>query len=192
MNRAEKTEASQKRILHAAGSAFRKHGLSGVGVDGLAKAARFTSGAFYVHFRSKLDAFLAAIQDGLVDLNRAITDVQEKEGAGWVKAFVTFYLGFKRTCSLGDACTVPVLSSEVERAGKEARRQYEHRMKEIFETLANGLPTDEESTDIEKAYALMALLAGGALLSRTVLDPALSERIAQAVQKSALRMARRA
>ncbi len=55
----QKSGLSRKKMIQAAGAAFREHGVGGVGVDGLAKAADFTSGAFYFHFRSKLDAFVA-------------------------------------------------------------------------------------------------------------------------------------
>ena len=117
-----------------------------------------------------------------------IQEFQTKEGTGWVRAFAAYYLGFKRTCSLEDACTLPVLSSEVERAGDTARASYEQQMKQIFELMAKHLPDDAASSSTEKAYALMALLAGGALLARTVLDPELSAQIAAAVEAHALRL----
>ncbi|MBY0405114.1 MAG: TetR/AcrR family transcriptional regulator [Cyanobacteria bacterium] len=181
----EKSHASRKKMVQAAGKAFRENGFGGIGVDGLAKAADFTSGAFYFHFKSKLDAFIASLEDGLDDLNSGIQQVQENDGDSWVSAFAAFYLGYKRTCELPDACTLAVLSSEIERAGLPARSAYEAKMKLVFESLAQGFSDTPQATSREQALALMALLAGGALLSRTVADSGLSEEIGLAVQKLA-------
>ena len=181
----DKGTASRKKMVHAAGAAFREHGLGGVGVDGLARAADLTSGAFYFHFKSKLDAFVAGLEDGLEDLNAGIQQFQEHEGSSWAAAFAAFYLGFKRTCDLRTACALPVLSSEAERAGAVARQAYEVKMKTVFDSLAQGLNGTPRASSRERALALMALLAGGAMISRTVIDPGLSEEIGAAVQKFA-------
>jgi AcrR family transcriptional regulator len=176
-------------MVQATGAAFREHGLGGIGVDGLAKAAGFTSGAFYFHFKNKLDAFIAGLEESLDSLNTGIRQFQEKEGPAWVAAFASFYLGFKRTCGLGNACALPVLSSEAERAGPEARQAYEVKTKAVFESLDAGLADTPDSTSREKALALMALLAGGAMIARTVVDPELSEEVGAAVQKFARQIA---
>ena len=184
----EKSTQSRKKMVQAAGGAFREHGLGGIGVDGLAKAADFTSGAFYFHFRNKLDAFIAGLEDGLDDLNAGIQQFQKKEGSSWVAAFASFYLGIKRTCDLRSSCALPVLSSEAERAGLAARQAYEAKMKIIFDSLSEGLSEAPQSTSREQALALMSLLAGGAMISRTVADPELSAEIGAAVQKFAARI----
>ena len=49
-------EGARTRILDAAGRGFRRLGFGGIGVDGLAKEAGVTSGAFYGHFPSKAEA----------------------------------------------------------------------------------------------------------------------------------------
>ena len=183
----EKSTASRTRMVQAAGAAFREHGFGGIGVDGLAKAAGFTSGAFYFHFKNKLDAFVAGLEDGLADLSAGIRDLQAKQGASWVSGFSSFYLGFKRTCDLGEACSLPVLSSEAERAGPVARQAYEDKMQTVFESLASGLAETPDANSREQAIALMAMLAGGAMIARRVNDPALSQEIGAAVEKFALR-----
>lgn len=185
----EKSTASRQKMVEAAGAAFREHGFGGIGVDGLAKAADFTSGAFYFHFKNKMDAFVAGLEASLDELNAAIRKFQEEDGAGWAGTFASFYLGFKRTCGLGDACAVPVLSSEAERAGPAAREAYEAKMKAVFESLEQGLGGAGEATPRERALALMAMLAGGAMISRTVADAALSEEIGAAVRKMATEIA---
>ncbi len=46
-------EETRKKIIAAVGRCFRKHGYAGIGVDGLAKNAGVTSGAFLFAFRFK-------------------------------------------------------------------------------------------------------------------------------------------
>jgi TetR/AcrR family transcriptional regulator, transcriptional repressor for nem operon len=185
MNRQEKNEATRLRILQAAAASFRSHGLSGIGVDGVAKDAAVTSGAFYVHFRSKADAFRAAIVDGLDELRAAVESFRTSEGHSWLASFVSFYLGPKRICPLKAACTLPSLSSDVERAGEQTRQAYEAHLLPILDALATGLPGDP-NTARDRACAIMAMLVGGALLSRAVLDQQLSQSIASAVAQHAL------
>src|ERR1700712_1064283 len=48
----EHKEETKRRILLAAGRSFRKEGFNQAGIDGLARGAGVTSGAFYGHFRS--------------------------------------------------------------------------------------------------------------------------------------------
>lgn len=183
-NSSEKSQASRRRITEAAGQAFRKHGLGGIGVDGLAKGANFTSGAFYFHFGSKLEAFIEAVRHGLDELREAIQRSQSENGRSWLASFAAFYMGFKRTCDLGEGCTLPVLSSEVERAGNKARSVYEGKLVELNNAVARGLAGNPSKRSREQAWVILALLSGGVTMARTVRDKALSEEIAAAVQQA--------
>jgi TetR/AcrR family transcriptional regulator, transcriptional repressor for nem operon len=58
------TPNARERLIEAAGRGFRTSGFGGIGVDGLAKAAGLTSGAFYIHFSSKREAFRFAHHEG--------------------------------------------------------------------------------------------------------------------------------
>ena len=58
-------EETRKKIVMAASRGFRKHGYGGIGVDGLAKSAGVTSGAFYAHLGSKEGAFNTALEFGI-------------------------------------------------------------------------------------------------------------------------------
>jgi TetR/AcrR family transcriptional regulator, transcriptional repressor for nem operon len=180
----EKSQTSKQRIVEAAGQAFRKHGLGGIGVDGLAKGANFTSGAFYFHFASKLDAFVESVRNGLDELRQAIVQSQSAEGRSWLVSFASFYMGFKRRCDLEQGCSLPILSSEVERAGKEARSVYEEKLVEVANAVARGLGRNPSKSDRDRAWVILALLSGGVTMARTVRDKALSEEIAKAVEKA--------
>jgi AcrR family transcriptional regulator len=177
----ERKEQSRDLLIAEAGKAFRKQGYGGVGVDGLAKGAHLTSGAFYVHFSSKKEAFLEAVRVGLDELRAGIEATQSSGNEHWLGNFADFYLTEKRSCDLTVGCALPSLSAEVERAGAEAKSAYEEKLCEIIATLSAGMP-GSESERKQEAWTALALLAGGLMLARTVQSPALAEEIASAVR----------
>ena len=179
-------EESRARIVAAAGRGFRKLGYGGIGVDGLAREANVTHGAFYGHFRSKAEAFRAAVVAGLRELREGVEAVRAEHAKDWLAAFAAFYLGHKRTCDVTEACTLPTLSAEIERADAETRRAYQDELTALVDAIAGGLP---EGADREqRAWAMAALLAGGATLARAVPDSKLSARIGEAVRDAVGRL----
>jgi TetR/AcrR family transcriptional regulator, transcriptional repressor for nem operon len=189
---AEHKTETRKRILDAAAQVFRRDGYGGSGIDGLTKAAGVTNGAFYGHFKSKGEAFRTVVLSGLEQLRQGILDLRSNEGAGWLKRFVDFYLGYKRTCDVGDACALPTFSPEMARSDGETREAYQAELLQLIEAVASGLPegSDDARAREEQAIALLAMLSGGVTLARAVPDPVLSERIAEAVTKMAMAIAK--
>lgn len=179
-------QETKDKILKAAGQAFRNKGFGGVGVDGLAQGAHLTSGAFYVHFSSKLEAFREAVRSGLEDLREAIQTFRGDRGPEWLAEFATFYMNDKRACDLKEGCALPALSAEVERVGGKARDIYEEKLREVHAALAAGL-MGTEIEQRERAWAILALLSGGVTMARTVKDNSLSEEIASAVRNAVIR-----
>jgi TetR/AcrR family transcriptional repressor of nem operon len=184
-HRAGKKEESKARILTSAGRGFRSRGFGGSGIDGLAKDADVTSGAFYAHFKSKAAAFREAVVVGLEELRLGIGQAREQMGTNWREWFIDFYMGERRTCDLAESCALQSLSSEVARADDETRQAYETELGSIIEAVAAGLEGKPKARR-EEATALLALLVGGVTLARAVRDPAISDEIAAAVRKAAL------
>src|SRR4051812_31487625 len=157
----EHKETARTKILHAIGRGFRWQGYAGIGVDGLAKEAGVTSGAFYGHFSSKADAFQAAATAGLAELREAVEKLQASEGDRWLTKFADFYMGFKRTCDLKDSCALQSLTPEVARAESETKKAYEVEMLQLVEAIARGLTRGSLSSRRKAAWSIMALLSGG-------------------------------
>ena len=179
----EHREQSRERILKAVGRGFRTAGYTGVGVDGLARAAGVTSGAFYGHFKSKAEAFRAALVTGLEELRTGVETMRARHGSGWLDAFADFYLTQKVTCPPAEACALPSFSPEVARADDASRTAYQEELLRLVETVAAGLPPAmDERGRREAAWALLAQLAGGVMLARAVADPSLAQEIAAAVR----------
>lgn len=179
-----KKAESREKILVSAGQGFRRHGYGGLGIDGLAKAAGVTSGAFYAHFKSKSDAFRAAVATGMADLAEGVERFRAG-GSAWVARFVEFYLTERRTCDLGEACALQSLTNEVARAEQETRAAYEVGLRDTISVLAEGMTTGNTEDDRARAIVLLAMLSGGVSMARAVEDAALAEEIISAIRRAA-------
>ncbi|SRR5579883_1306133 len=182
-------EDTKERILHAASRGFRSHGYNGIGVNTLAKEAGVTSGAFYGYFRSKEDAFLAAVVDGLDEYRAGIEAFRANYGAVWSVALADYYVGRKHRQDLACGCALPTLSPEVIRADRRVRSAYQAALIKLNEAIAAGLAT---GTAIEKratAWVILSVLAGGLTLARAVWDEALAEQISVAVHDATIAVA---
>jgi AcrR family transcriptional regulator len=191
---AEHKQETRARVVAAAGQVFRTEGYGGAGIDALTKAAGVTNGAFYGHFKSKGEAFRTAVIAGLEELRLAVAGLKAQQPRDWLRTFVDFYLGYKRTCGLGESCTLPSLSPDVMRADNETRGAYTEELHRLIAEVAAGLPAKDASAlsnhqSEDQAIVLLALLCGGVTLARAVSDPALSERIATLVTQAALKAA---
>ena len=182
-------DEARSRILNAAGRGFRRLGFGGVGVDGLAKEAGVTSGAFYGHFPSKAEAFKAAAVTGLVQLREAIEDLRAREGEDWLATFVDFYMSVRRTCDLGESCALQSLTPEVARADHGTRSAYEAELLGIAEAVAQGLPTGALAARRKTAWAILAMLSGGVSLARSTADPRTGAQIAAGIKSAVMALA---
>jgi AcrR family transcriptional regulator len=184
-----KKEESRARILASAARGFRAHGFGGLGVDGLAKSAGVTSGAFYAHFKSKAEAFRETVRGGLSQLAGSLGRFRA-EGGDWVPRYIDFYLGERRRADLSDSCALQSLTGEVARSDPETRQEYEAQLERIIAALALGMTDATEAERRNRATAVLAILSGGVSMTRAVSDPALADDIANAVRHAALDVAR--
>lgn len=179
-----KKEATHKRILEAVHSGFRKQGYEGAGVDGLAKEADVTSGAFYAHFGSKAGAFREAIHEGLAQVEEVVNNFQKEYGDQWLDKFSDFYLGEKRCEDLSNSCAMQSLTPEVTRSDDETRSTFQSDMLDIVKTFSKGLSEKDEKKNTEKAWATLSMLIGGVTLARAVKDQKLANSIANSVKRA--------
>lgn len=180
--------AARTRILDAAGRGFRRLGFGGIGVDGLAKEAGVTSGAFYGHFPSKAEAFKAAAIAGLVQLREGIEALQASDGEAWLEKFVDFYLSVRRTCDLGESCALQSLTPEVARADRQTKAAYEGELVRVAEAVAEGLPNGTLAARRKTAWAILSVLSGGVSIARSAADPRIGAQIAAGVKNAVLRL----
>lgn len=170
----QKAEA-RDRLLGAAGRAFRREGYGGIGVDGLAKDAGVTSGAFYGHFKSKDEAFAEVAVAGLEHLETAIEEVQLAHPDDWAERFIDFYLGERLECELELSCALQSMTPDVMRSSQTTRQRYEAVMGRIVKQVAGGLGKRTSEQAEQSAIALLAMLSGGVTMARSLGSKAMQE-----------------
>lgn len=187
MNRKQERKAeTRQRMLAAAGRGFRSQGFAGIGVDGIAKDADATSGAFYAHFGSKDGAFAAALEAGLDEVIGGLATVQREQGADWVRAFADYYLGRTHRDDLACGCAMATLSPEVVRGGPDLQAAYQAKMSRIVAQAAAGLDGGSVAEREARAWAMLSSLIGGLTMARAVADRAAQDKIADAVRSAAV------
>ncbi len=184
-----KREETHKRMLAAAGRSFRAHGYAGIGVDGIAKEAGVTSGAFYAHFGSKDGAFSSAVIDGLDEVIAGVPLFQSKHGEDWVQAFADYYLGKPHRDDQACGCAMTSLTPEVVRSSEALRSIYEKKMSKIAGLIAEGLAGVSEENRIARAWAMLAVLIGGLNITRAMDNLDTAENISEAIKVAAIKAA---
>jgi AcrR family transcriptional regulator len=178
---AEHKEETRRKILDAAGRRFRAEGYDGLGIDGLAKEAGVTNGAFYGHFASKADAFREVVVEGLEELAEGIAGFRAKGGENWASDLATFYFSPAKLNQPENTCALPSFAPETARAPGPTREAFQAELIKVKDELVAGFDVTGKEAD-ERAWLLLALLAGGVNLARAVPDPDLSDSIARVLR----------
>lgn len=177
-------EDTKTRIMKAINRGFRSRGYNGVGIDALAKEAGVTSGAFYGYFRSKEEAFLAAVVKGLDEYRVGVETFRQQKGEQWVTALADYYVGSQHRRNIACGCALPTLSPEVIRASDRVRSAYQTELIKLHAAIAAGLKAESETEKHDLAWAVLSLLSGGLTLARAVAHEDLAEQIAHAVHQA--------
>lgn len=183
--RSEQKEQTRQRMRQAAAEGFRSQGY-GIGVDGLAKRAGVTSGAFYAHFGSKADAFREAVAYGMDDLLGGIRYFQQEHGQAWWPEFVRFYLGEKLTCELAQSCSLQTLTPELARADDAAKDVFRSKLQSIAEAVVDGPDSPAKPATQDNALTALASLIGAVTMARAIGDSGMALTVAEAMQQRLL------
>jgi TetR/AcrR family transcriptional regulator, transcriptional repressor for nem operon len=180
--RVSKEQAAQNRekILQAASKLFRERGLSGVGVDALADAARMSHGSVYSQFGSKDRMAAEAVRFALEETAERFARVPD------LKSYVTKYLSLDHRDSPGGGCALIALGSEVPRSSPALRSQFSKGLLRMIDLIKSLIGQTTEKDRDERAYAAAATMVGAMVLARAVDDPGLAENILKASRKSVL------
>jgi TetR/AcrR family transcriptional repressor of nem operon len=192
-----KREAAENRhaILEASEKLFRAHGIDGVGLSALMKAAGFTQGGFYNHFPSKealaAEVVGSAMSKANEELQGAIA-APLKRGQTRLGRQLDFYLSAAHCEDIEQGCAIAGLASEVRRLGSDAQGHFAKGIDEMFDTvaalLAEQRPELDKKSAREHAISFYCGMMGALILSRAVreADPALSKAILTAERKGLL------
>ncbi len=173
---------NKRAIVAAAEKLFRERGAAAVGLAELTKAAGFTQGGFYNHFKSK-EALVAAVmekalEDGAVQI---VTNFQasKEKARDPMKEQVEWYLSADHLTNIEAGCPLTAFAGDVRRLGKEARQSYARGLAWNFDQFASVVDGENPQEKKKKAIALFNQMVGSLLLSRAVVetDPALADEI---------------
>lgn len=173
---AEHKAQTRTKILDAAARRFRVEGYEGLGVDGLAKAAGVTNGAFYGHFATKADAYREIVAAGLDELRVGIERFQAEYGADWVRPFAAFYFSAPKIEQAEIACALPAFGPEIARAPNATRDAFGVALYGVHRALVAGLAGDDATA---RAWTMLGLMLGGVTLARAVPDAAQARTLSQ-------------
>jgi TetR/AcrR family transcriptional regulator, transcriptional repressor for nem operon len=188
---------NRKAIIAASEKLFREHGIDGVGLSALMKAAGFTQGGFYNHFESKevlaAEVVASAMDKANRDLKAAVA-APIKPGGNRLRRQVDFYLSGTHCGDIEQGCAVAGLTADVRRLGHAAQSNFASGLETMFETLT-GLVTEQRAeggTPDEarrEAIAFYSEMVGALILSRAVggTNPELGEEILDATRQMLVR-----
>jgi TetR/AcrR family transcriptional regulator, transcriptional repressor for nem operon len=178
----EQATENRRTIVAAAAKLFRERGVDGVGVAELMKAAGFTQGGFYNHFKSK-EALVAEViatemSKGATKMVRMLHRAAPKAEARLEKE-INHYLSRGHRSDIESGCPVAGFSGDTPRLSVEARSQFALGLDDLISILA-GLIAEAPSnpgkpdrrTLREQAISLCSQMVGALVLSRAVAEPA--------------------
>ena len=180
----QKVVENRELILQTAADQFREHGIDGVGVADLMKAAGMSLGSFYGYFESK-DQLVAetyakavgATKDRILEF---LTKTDEKAYMNMVNE----YLSPGHRDNLRQGCVLAALGSEVTHQSGAVRHAATKELRTLFDETAKNLPGRTVKQRHSLAIATLASLIGGLILSRMVDEPDLSNQVLDAVKAS--------
>lgn len=170
---------THERIVLAASRIFREQGYRGTGVDAAMKAAGMTAGGFYAHFPSKEALFAESLVAAFRGFRKRLfagTPARRESASG---ELVRRYFEAQSRDEPGSGCPIPALAADVARSSDAVRETFEQEVLKIAAALAARL-RGREGDPGDAGLALLALGAGGVLLSRAVKTPALADRVREA------------
>ncbi|VVO94679.1 hypothetical protein PS858_02486 [Pseudomonas fluorescens] len=162
---------THQRIIKEASARFRRDGIGATGLQPLMKALGLTHGGFYSHFKSKDELVEKALQAAGEQCNAVCAELFAQEQP--LETFIDSYLSQWHQTSPDQGCPLPTMSSELGLRGQPSPTSdvvLNSRLEQIQGTLKG------EDTADHSIY-IMSALVGALLLSRSVENPELAQRI---------------
>jgi TetR/AcrR family transcriptional repressor of nem operon len=182
-------QAAENRgaIVAAAEKLFRERGVDAVGLAELMKAAGFTQGGFYNHFKSK-DALVAAVMEKAMqqggEISASIIEDARSADANPVRQRIEWYLSPEHRANIEAGCPLSGFAGDTRRLGDVARSIYVEGLAAHLKQFAKVIEEREGISEgsRRRAITLFSQMVGTLLLSRATadVDPALADEILDA------------
>ncbi|WP_207885521.1 TetR/AcrR family transcriptional regulator [Pseudomonas sp. 30_B] len=168
---------TRERIINEAAQRFRSEGVDATGLQTLMKALGLTHGGFYAHFKSKDELVEIALQQAAEQLRPVVDQQFEKQDP--LPGFIDQYLSARHRAAPGKGCPLPTISAELGARG-HASSTTDAIVQARIDAIEKALPSEHAD---DESVALLATLVGALVLSRSVADPELSDRILDSTRR---------
>lgn len=147
------------------------------------KALGLTHGGFYAHFKSKDELVEKALQHAVQVLEE--NSPQMFAGEAPLQGFISGYLSSVHRANPGTGCPLPTISAELGQRG-EASETTDELVRTRLAMIEQNLPGEDAA---EQSVLMLSAMVGALLLSRSVKDPQLSDRLLKTTRAQLLEQA---
>ncbi len=177
--------ATRRRILEAAGQAFREHGVAETGVDEVMRRAGLTHGGFYAHFRDKTElvaeACTAAFEAAVPNLDRIAA---QPTRAARARLLIDSYLAPRHRDNRGSGCVIVAVGADAARLRGPVRVGYSRAFAQHLDRLCAALRLSRDpERNRDRVTHLMSSLVGALLFARATDDPVRSDAILHSMRR---------
>ncbi|MVV48188.1 TetR/AcrR family transcriptional regulator [Pseudomonas sp. PB120] len=162
---------THQRIIKEASERFRRDGIGATGLQPLMKALGLTHGGFYSHFKSKDELVEKALQAAGDQVDGLCAEIFAQERP--LDVFIDTYLSEWHQTSPHEGCPLLTMSSELGMRGQPSPTT-DVVLNARLEQIENTLEGDDAA---DRSIVIMSTLIGALLLSRSVENPELAQRI---------------
>jgi AcrR family transcriptional regulator len=178
----------KRKIIDSARKLFNRHGFESVSLNQIMAGAGLTHGGFYSYFRSKSDLYCEVLGCFFTDPNwkSCWEGVKVDLSSGDVgPQVVRAYLSRQHFEDVENSCPMVALPTDVARSGESARSAFETVFRAMVSVLERSMaPNGQPRRTVAQATA--ALCIGGMVVARTVVNPAVADRLRAACTSVAL------
>lgn len=160
---------NRERIVLAASQLFRERGFDGVAVGDVTKAAGFTHGGFYNHFKSK-DALAVEAVDSAFQVM-----AQQRARARGLPELLAHYLSQAARKAPGKSCPAAALGGDVGRQSEDLKAVFAGGVEQMIASVEERLPAGENRR--ARAVDLVTRMVGALMLARAAPDGPLADEL---------------
>jgi TetR/AcrR family transcriptional regulator, transcriptional repressor for nem operon len=168
---------THQRIIEEAARLFRRDGVSATGLQPLMKTLGLTHGGFYAHFKSKDELVETALRHSAEKLTAISAGIANSDQP--LTRLISGYLSSAHRANPGDGCPLPTLSAELGQRGAPSPTTDEL-VRDRLKTIEGGLSLEHAD---EQSVLILSAMVGALLLSRSVSDPELSDRLLKTTRR---------
>lgn len=176
----QQADSNRARIVDTASRLFRERGFDGASLADLMKAAGFTHGGFYNHFKSKDELATKALKHAFAQM------AGEWSRCSGLADLFSKYLSALHRKATGQGCPAAALAGDTSRQPEEVRSQFAVGLEGMIGAIEQDLPrTIPHGARRSLSIDLVSRMVGALALSRTIpSDNPLAAEILESVRAS--------